>query len=196
MATLHQTTLVNTITDDPVGTPMVDLVPPARTQLEAHVKFIETDGLEGAPANLSGVDMRPLACMAHLNLAAIRARKTTFYGLDLRGVKFQGAQLEGADFRAANLESADLRGANLSGANFSGAILSDCNMGPLIIDAARRLPTQLVEANLQRSDLRGADLAQAVLDRANVTGARLQGVEMAGASVEMLRDDTAEFRTS
>jgi uncharacterized protein YjbI with pentapeptide repeats len=173
MATLHQTTLANTITDDPVGTPMVDLVPSARTQLEAHVKFIETDGLEGAPANLSGVDIRPLACMAHLNLAAIRARKTTFYGLDLRGVKFQGAQLEGADFRAANLESADLRGANLSGANFSGAILRDCNMRPLIIDAARRLPTQLVEANLQRSDLRGAYLAQAVLDRANVTGARL-----------------------
>lgn len=196
MATLHQTTLVNTITDDPVGTPMADLIPSAHAQLEAHVKFIETDGVEGAPANLSGVDMRPLACMAHLNLAAIRARKTTFYGLDLRGVKLQGAQLEGADFRAANLESADLRGANLSGANFSGAILRDCNMGPLIIDSTRRLPTQLVEVDFQRADLRGADLAQAVLDRANVTGARLDGAELADASVQLLRDDMAEFRAS
>ena len=191
-ATLHQTIMNNVMTDNPVGIPMSDLDPPAREQLEQHVRFIETDGAAGAPADLSGVDMRPLERMAHLNLAALRARKTTFYGLDMCGVKLQGAQLEGADFRTSNLESADLRGANLSGANFSGAILRDCNMGPLVIDELRRLPTQLVEANLQRADLRGADLAQAVLDRADLSGARLDGADLTGASMAMIRDDATD----
>lgn len=67
--------------------------------------------------------MRPLKRMAHLNLAALHACKTTFCGLDMRCVKLQGAQLE----------SADLRDAKLSGANFFSAILRDCNMGPLVI---------------------------------------------------------------
>ena len=192
-ATLHQTIMNNAMTDNPVGIPMSDLDPPALEQLEQHVRFIETDGAAGAPADLSGVDMRPLERMAHLNLAALRARKTTFYGLDMCGVKLQGAQLEGADFRTSNLESADLRGANLSGANFSGAILRDCNMGPLIIDEQRRLPTQLVEANLQRADLRGANLAQAVLDRADLSGARLDGADLAGASMTLTRDDVADL---
>ena len=65
-------------------------------------------------------------------------------------------------------------------------------MGPLVIDEKRRLPTQLVEANLQRADLRGADLAQAVLDRADLSGARLDGADLAGASMEMIRDDSAD----
>ncbi len=192
MATLHQARLDNALTDAPVGTPMADLDPPVLDQIEDHIRFIESGGAEGNAANLSGVDMRPIKLMANLNLAALSARGTTFYALDMSSVKFQGAHLEGADFRSANLEGADLRGANLTGADFSGAVLRDCNMGPLIISAKRRLPTQLVEAKLRNVDLRGADLAQAVLDRADITGARLDGAKTESASMNGVRDDEAD----
>ena len=172
MTTIHQTTLDDTLTDEPVGTPMSEVVPPVPDQLENHIRFVESDGTAGVPADLSGVDLRPIKLMAHLNLAALRASGATLYGVDMRGVKLQGADLSGADFRTANLEGADLRGAKLKEARFSGAVLRDCNMGPLVIDSDRRLPTQLTGADLQRADLRGAELAQAVLDGADMTGAQ------------------------
>lgn len=194
MAILHQTTLDDALSEEPMGTPMHELEPPAFDQIEAHIWFVESDGSEGEPADLSGVDLRPIKKLAHLNLAALRGARATFYGLDMRGVKLQGAQLENADLRMANLEGADLRGANLTGANLSGAALRDCNMGPLIIDEKRRLPTQLVGANLQQVDMRGAELAQALLDGADLTGARIRDARFKGASMQNTRDASGELR--
>jgi len=83
MATLDDTTLDNALTDAPMGTPMDELDPPVSEQLEAHVRFIESGGADGAPADFSGVDLRPLKLLAHLNLATLRASGATFYGIDL-----------------------------------------------------------------------------------------------------------------
>jgi len=69
--------------DAPMGTPMDELDPPVSEQLEAHVRFIESGGADGAPADFSGVDLRPLKLLAHLNLATLRASGATFYGIDL-----------------------------------------------------------------------------------------------------------------
>jgi len=189
--TLNQTRLDDVMTDEPVGTPMSDLDPPALDQIEGHIRFIETDGVRGQPADLSGVDMRLIKLLVHLNLASLRARKVLFYGLDMRGVKLQGANLEHADMRTTNLEGADLRGTNLNGANLSGAVLRDCNMGPLVIDESRRLPTQLRDARLQRADMRGADLAQAVLDGVDWAGSRRSGASFDGASMQNMRDNAS-----
>ncbi len=65
-----------------MGTPMHELEPPAFDQIEAHIWFVESDGAEGEPANLSGVDLRPSKKLAQLNLAALRGAGATFYGLE------------------------------------------------------------------------------------------------------------------
>jgi len=62
---------------------ITELGPPVSEQLEAHVRFIESGGADGAPADFSGVDLRPLKLLAHLNLATLRASGATFYGIDL-----------------------------------------------------------------------------------------------------------------
>ncbi len=75
--------------------------------LQAHKKWLDSNGEEGARANLSGADLS---------------------GADLRYANLSGADLSGADLRYANLSGADLRYANLSGADLSGADLRYANM--------------------------------------------------------------------
>jgi hypothetical protein len=63
--------------------------------LAEHEKWLQTDGEEGAQANLREADLQ---------------------GADLRGAKLQRA-----DLRDANLQRANLSGANLSGAKLTEA---------------------------------------------------------------------------
>jgi len=70
--------------------------------LAEHEKWLQTDGEEGAQANLTGAKLQ-------------RA--------NLRDADLQGAILRDADLQRANLYGANLYGANLSGANLSGAVL-------------------------------------------------------------------------
>ncbi len=51
-------TLDNALTDAPMGTTMSELDPPVSEQLEAHARFIESDGADGDPADFSGADLR------------------------------------------------------------------------------------------------------------------------------------------
>jgi uncharacterized protein YjbI with pentapeptide repeats len=162
LSTVSETVLDDILTDEPSGKPMREVEPAVPDQLEAHILFVETNGEDGTPADLSGVDLRPLKLMAYLNLPGLKARETTFYGLDMTAIMLQGANLEGADLRGAKLQGADLRGINLTNARLSGADLRDCNMQPLVIDSERRLPVQLTGANLTGADLRGTDISQAV----------------------------------
>jgi hypothetical protein len=104
LTTMMETNLDDVLTDEPVGKPMSELDPPLFDQLQEHIQFVETAGAQGLPADLSGVDLRPVKTMANMNLAAIRACNTTFYGLDLRNTELQGANLENADLRNSNLE--------------------------------------------------------------------------------------------
>ena len=129
LTTMMETNLDDVLTDEPVGKPMSELDPPLFDQLQEHIQFVETAGAQGLPADLSGVDLRPVKTMANMNLAAIRACNTTFCGLDLRNTELQGANLENADLRNSNLEGADLRGANLKGARLAGALLRNYNRG-------------------------------------------------------------------
>ncbi len=63
--------------------------------LEAHRKWVESEGKEGERANL--------------------------YRANLQEADLRGAKLQGADLRGANLQGANLGGANLQGANLGGA---------------------------------------------------------------------------
>ncbi len=122
------------------------------------MRWAETEGREGRPADLTGMDLRQVQKLAHRMLTALIAPGVQFYGMDLQGASLQGSNLSGADLRSANLRGADLRGVNFSGAKLNHADLRDTKMGPLMISAGRLLPARLDNAAARYADFRGADL--------------------------------------
>ena len=51
--------------------------------LEAHSRWVETDGREGRPADLTGMDLRGMTSLSYRALTALIAPGAVFYGLDL-----------------------------------------------------------------------------------------------------------------
>ncbi|MEY4879562.1 MAG: hypothetical protein RJB62_1031, partial [Pseudomonadota bacterium] len=139
--------MTGALTDEIVGRSVAELPGGLQAVLEAHTRWVDSNGREGLPGDLSGVDLRGTRLFAHANLAAIICPGAIFYGLDLRGARLQGAQLEGADLRYARLAGADLRGANLKNAKLANADLRDANLGPLLISNERLLPARLERAD-------------------------------------------------
>ncbi len=83
--------------------------------------------------------------------------------LHLIGADLRGADLVRADLSWSNLEGADLTGANLTGANLTGAFLTN--------------------ASLVNADLDNANLTQAQLYYVDVTGASMENLNLANATV-------------
>ena len=191
-AVLEGADMTGALTDKPVGKPMSSLPRPVEEMLAIHARWAETNGAEGVPADISGIDLRPLGSLAHAILTALIAPKAVLYGLDLSGARLQGAQLEGADLRGTKLAGADLRGANLKGAKLANADLRDANLGPLLISNERLLPTRLERADARYADFLGAELRQAVLAEsdlayADLTGASLRAADFRGAMIQGMR---------
>ncbi len=110
--------------------------------LQAHKKWLDSNGKEGVRANLNCADLRD----ANLNCA------------DLRGADLRGADLRDADLRDANLHCADLHCANLCDANLRGADLRDADLHCADLHCA-----DLHCANLCDANLCGANMDYAVL---------------------------------
>ena len=104
--------------------------------LEAHRKWVESEGKEGERANLG---------WANLQVAYL-------FEANLEGADLRGANLEGADLAGANLQKAALRGANLQKAALFGANLQAANLGWANLQAAN-----LGWADLQEAYLGGAE---------------------------------------
>jgi hypothetical protein len=100
--------------------------------IAASELYWETDGREGAIANLSGADLSG----ADLSDA------------DLRVADLSDANLSDANLRDANLSDANLSDANLSDANLSGADLSDANLSDANLSGANLSSANLSDANL------------------------------------------------
>ncbi len=104
--------------------------------LEAHRKWVESEGKEGIRADLS---------KANLQEAILRG--ANLQEADLIEANLQGAILRGAMLQKANLFGANLQGANLIEANLQGAVLGRAN---------------LERASLYRANLQGANLVGAI----------------------------------
>ncbi len=101
----------------------------------------------------------------------------------MRDVDLSYADLTGADFFGAILSSAVLSNANLTAANLStailmGAYISDANLTSAKFRGASLLAADMAHSDLSGADLRGADLlganlTSAVLEKTNITGARV-----------------------
>ena len=94
-------------------------------------------------------------------------------GCDLMGVDLSGAHLIGADLRGAELAGADLSWANLEGADLTKANLTGANLTGAF----------LTSATLALADLDNANFSQAQLYYVDVTGASMENLNLADATV-------------
>lgn len=113
--------------------------------LQAHKKWLDSNGEEGARADLRGANLRD-ADLRDANL-----RYANLRGADLRGADLCRANLRGTDLCHADLRYADLHGTDLRRANLRNADMRD---------------TDLRGADLRGADLRDADLCDADIDYA------------------------------
>ena len=116
--------------------------------LERHQLWIETNGVQGKLADLTGANL---------------------HGANLRDANLHGANLRDANLRDANLTGANLRDANLRDANLEGAYLRDAYFYRANLTGAN-----LTGANLTYTDMEEAILYGANLTHANLTGANLR----------------------
>ncbi len=100
--------------------------------LEAHRKWVESEGKKGKIARLPGANLQEADLL--------------------------GANLQGADLSLANLQNADLRGVNLQGANLGGANLQEAFLGGANLQEAKLSEAKLQGADLRGANLQGADL--------------------------------------
>jgi uncharacterized protein YjbI with pentapeptide repeats len=126
--------------------------------LDAHKKWLASDGRKGQRAGLRKADLR---------------------GADLRNVDLQSANLAGANLQNANLQGSDLAGSNLSQADLRGAILRESNLEGANLQEVCLKGTDLRKvglggANLRKADLRAANLEYAALILASLQNANLQ----------------------
>ena len=122
-ATTHGADMSKILTEAAV--PDVNQVLIVDKLLEDHTRWAESDGRDGKPADLTGMDLRHVTSLSHRMLTALIAPDALFYGVNMEGASLQGSNLAGCDLRSAKLGGADLRGVNLSGAQLNHADLRD-----------------------------------------------------------------------
>jgi len=125
--------------------------------LQSAQIWAQTDGREGAAANLEGEDIRLLAgAMRNLKLTGIRCAKTRAVGADFSGCELQAANFDGADLRSAIFTDADLRGASFRGANLVHADFGRANLMPLVLKSGVALTPDFEGATIDRANFREA----------------------------------------
>jgi len=171
--------------------------------LQAHEKWLESDGKEGEKADLS------FATFPGVNFNNCNLQKVNFKGADLSDMHLQKAHLENADLSEAKLDGAELAGAflssaNLSGAsliktrlnesqldwanlsgrtNLSGAVFVGCYLDHANLSGAGLIGAVFTKADLTWSDLSGTELNEAHFDEANLTNANLSGASLLSAEL-------------
>lgn len=131
--------------------------------IDSLERWVRTEGREGEPARLDGLDLRPAS--AHLKdrmLPGLSARNALAYRVDFSGAQLSGANFAGADLRKADFTGADLRGASFRGANLAHARFRDANLRPLQL----------------RSGLRPVDLEDACLDGTGLTPPQSRTIDL------------------
>jgi uncharacterized protein YjbI with pentapeptide repeats len=122
-----------------------------KTRLDAHHKWVATEGKLGTAAVLDGEDLRPLRKeFAGRSLIGLSARQAVAIGISFAGCQLQGAKFDGADLRDADFADTDLSGASLKGAKLGHARFDRANLRNL----------QLLSGEVARPDLTGADAAE------------------------------------
>lgn len=132
-------------------------------QIEAHARWVESDGRQGQPAVLDGADLRPLnGRLAKRNLVGLSARQVIAIGVDFSGCRLQGAKFDGADLRGAGFADADLSGTSFKSAKLHHARFDRSRLGALSLLSGQVITTCLEEAEVSVTQFRSAIADQAL----------------------------------
>lgn len=163
-----------------------------------HIKWLESDGIEGKRAELSKADLSEAdlrkadlsgADLSNTDLSEAQLNESILRGADLSGAYLREANLIGADLSGANLSnSADLSGANLTkaslrDANLIGSVLGNADLSEADLSGADLSKADLGNAILVKTILRDAKLNEAFLFDANLSKADLSGAILSEAEL-------------
>ena len=145
----------------------------------------DLSGVDLSGANLAHADLR------EINLSGARLNGAVLFGAvlagaDLDGAVLDGAVLSGADLSEASLIGARLRAADLTGADLTWAVLTPSGWPADIswsdLSPRPAPPCDPVADDWPGTDLTDSRLSYAKLDKTLLTGARLVGCALDGAS--------------
>ena len=114
--------------------------------LTKHAEWVNSCGVKGVRANLSGVDLRGanlrganLSCadLGGANLSCADLGGANLWNANLWCANLSGVDLRGANLWNANLWCANLSGVDLRGANLRGACLWNANLGGADLRSAK-----------------------------------------------------------
>lgn len=118
--------------------------------VEAHQKWLDTEGEEGAQAVLLGVDLS---------------------GIDFTNVNFEGAALTGSNLSGSNFERATLANANLEDCDLSGTTLAWADLSSATLEGATvNGETDLYGACLNHAKVDYVDWSEVAFDFVDVQG--------------------------
>ncbi|MCU0548064.1 MAG: pentapeptide repeat-containing protein [Leptolyngbya sp. Prado105] len=127
-----------------------------KAKIEQHRLWIQSDGEEGAIANLRDASLHN-ADLSSANLSSANLSFANLHHADLRSADLQSANLSFANLSFADLSSADLSSTNLNYANLSSADLSFADLSSTNLNYA-----DLSSTNLNCADLSSANLHYAI----------------------------------
>ena len=125
-------------------------------------------------------------------------------GIKLTGARLDQVVLEGAVMRNVELQMADLSDSALIGVDLSGAILSgadlskadlqysylrNCNLSEANLSEANLEGSSLERSNLCNADLENAILLKVILKRADIRGAKTDGILISEEDIERFRGE-------
>lgn len=156
-------------------------------KINPHSSKAYLKGVKLSETNLKKADLRR-AYLNNADLSKAILNGAILSGAYLRGADLRGAILIKACLRGVNLLRSDLSGAYLSGAYLSGVNLRQTNLNKTDLSEADLSGASLIEVsldktNLRRTNLKGADLRGADLRGADLRGADLRGADLEGAKI-------------
>lgn len=166
--------------------------------LSQHRRWLQSQGAEGARANLSGADLRMLD-LSGADLRNAKLRGTNFERVDLRGTDLSGSELQRARFDYASMEGTQLSGVDLSEASLQGAGLEGVRLDGVLLrqtvfDDARLARTSFKGALGMQASFNRCDLSSACLDGARLEDSQFKGANLSGASLRQALLWGADFR--
>lgn len=163
-----------------------------RAAIAAHRMWIDSDGRQGARAELQDGDLRDL------DLTGVELSGADLSGADLRGVCLDDARFRLATLRGVHLDGASITRACFDGANLDRAILdrarvTDSSFDPIELfrpdrDRAhsevtvRMVGVRCRRAVLRNSTFRHADMRSVKLERAELVDCDFEGAYMEPAA--------------
>ena len=127
-----------------------------RSVLDRHLLWLESDGADGARAELAGASLSGVS-LWHADL-----RRANLDTADLTGANLDHARLGDASLKGASLAHASLWQADLSGADLTAADLGRAKLDHAVLRSSVLRGTGLGGATLWGAHLEGTDLSEAI----------------------------------